>query len=284
MKATMQYGIEIGAAGACGDPRSLAELAHIAEDAGWDGFFLEDYIVYWNNGPTYDPWIALAAIALNTSRIRLGALVTPLARRRPWKVARETVTLDHLSHGRLILGVGLGHQEATDLRNFGEVLDNRQRGRILDEALDVLLGLWSGEPFRYTGQHFHVEEVTFLPRPVQTPRIPIWIGGGYPNAGPLRRAPRCDGAVLYRQPQGEGWTDMTPEDVRSLRAQVASQRDPAAPYDIAIGGRTRNPNWEQERDYIRSIAAGATWWMEAIEPGELEGVRALIARGPLRID
>jgi alkanesulfonate monooxygenase SsuD/methylene tetrahydromethanopterin reductase-like flavin-dependent oxidoreductase (luciferase family) len=200
-------------------------------------------------------------------------------------VARETVTLDHLSHGRLILGAGLGHYEATDLRNFGEVLDNRQRGSILDEALDVLLGLWSGEPFRYAGQHFYVEEVTFLPRPVQIPRIPIWIGGGYPNAGPLRRAPRYDGVVLYRQPQGNGWADMTPEDVRSLRAHVASQRDPAAPYDIAIGGRTRNPDWEQERDHIRSIAAaGATWWMEAIEPGDLDEVRTLIAGGPLRID
>lgn len=130
----MRYGIEIGAVGEYSNPRTLAELARLAEEAGWDGVFLEDYIVYWDGGPTYDPWIALAAMALNTKRIRLGTSVTPLARRRPWKVARETMTLDHLSGGRFILGVGLGSRDGAGFARLGEVTDMRQRAKQLDES------------------------------------------------------------------------------------------------------------------------------------------------------
>jgi alkanesulfonate monooxygenase SsuD/methylene tetrahydromethanopterin reductase-like flavin-dependent oxidoreductase (luciferase family) len=140
--------------GGCADARTLAELAHAAEEAGWDGVFLEDYILYQgvSSTPTFDPWVALAAMALRTNRILLGTDVTPLPRRRPWKLARETVTLDHLSNGRLVLGVGLGDSPETSFTHFGEVTDTRQRARMLDEALDVLVGLWSGEPFQYHGE------------------------------------------------------------------------------------------------------------------------------------
>jgi hypothetical protein len=281
----MRYGIEIGAAGECGDPRTLGELARIAEDAGWDGIFLEDYIVYYSGAPTYDPWIALTAIALNTQHIRFGTTVTPLARRRPWKVARESVTLDHLSNGRFILGVGLGARDGIDFVNFQEGIDIRKRARKLDEALDVLVGLWSGLPFTYQGQYFQIEEVTFLPKPLQRPRIPIWVGGGFPNKGPMQRAVRYDGAVMYKDSRGKGWLDMTPDDIRSLKSFVEPQRTASTPYAIAVGGRERGPDWGKERAYIHSIAqAGATWWMEEVPQGELAEVRARIERGPLRID
>ena len=286
----MQYCLNLPNGGAGGDARTLGELAALAEDAGWDAVLLEDYLVYQNRQdlPTYDPWIALAVMALRTQQIRLGTEVTPLARRRPWKVAREAVTLDHLSGGRLILAVGLGLASDASFSRFGEITDDRQRAAMLDEALDVLVGLWSGEPFSYTGQHYRVREVTFLPRPVQRPRIPIWVGGGYPNLGPLRRAARWDGACLYRAPAagsaqdtGEG---LTPEDVRAVRSYVQQRRGAAAPFDIVAGGPQRRADWDQERARIRALAdAGATWWVEWVPPVDLETMRAAIVRRPLRV-
>jgi alkanesulfonate monooxygenase SsuD/methylene tetrahydromethanopterin reductase-like flavin-dependent oxidoreductase (luciferase family) len=151
----MKYGLELPNAGCC-DARTLAELALLAEQAGWDGIFLEDYLVHHHapDTPTYDPWIALAAMAVRTERIRLGTTVTPLSRRRPWKLARETVTLDHLSHGRLTLGVGLGDLHDPGFAQVGEVTDAKQRARIVDEALEVLVGLWNGAPFSRRAEVF----------------------------------------------------------------------------------------------------------------------------------
>jgi len=290
----MKYGLNLPNGGAFGDPRTLAELAQLAEESGWDGVFLEDYIVWQGQQgtPTYDPWIALAAMAMRTNRICLGTTVTPLARRRPWKVASETVALDRLSNGRLILGVGMGDvgdNVAADVSftHFGEVTDAKQRAKMLDEALDVIVGLWSGEPFSYHGDIYHVEEVTFLPRPVQTPRIPIWAGGGWPLKGPTRRALRWDGSCMYKHTFGGPWEDWTPDDVRSLRAMADRQRTASAPFDIVLGGRMRDDDWDKDRALIKSLAqAGATWWVEYVPPdvGGLAEARACIERGPLRID
>lgn len=283
----MKYGIGVVPAGEV-DVHALAELAHLAEQAGWDGFFIEDYITHWSapDVPTVDPWIGLAAAAMRTQRIRLGTMITPLPRRRPWKVAREAVTLDHLSDGRLILGVGLGG--AHDPMNFdrlGEVTGLRQRAQMLDEALDIIAGLWSGQSFSYRGTHYRIDEVTFQPTPLQKPRIPIWVGGGYPNKGPTARAARWDGACLYKETHGAGWQDMTPDDVRALKAFVESQRSAATPYDVMVGGRERADDWEQERAHLKAVAeAGATWWMEYIEPTDLAKTRAGVLRGPLRAD
>lgn len=259
----------------------------MAEGAGWDGAFLEDYIVWQGHmdTPTYDPWIALAAMALATDRIRLGTMVTALPRRRPWKLAREAVTIDHLSNGRLILGVGLGDVSLdVSFTHFGEVTDAKVRAAMTDEALDLLDGLWRGQPFKFDGEHYHVREVTLLPRPAQMPRIPIWVGGIYPRKGPIRRAARWDGACLYKT-TGE---DMTPADVRALRADVDAHRSTQAPFDIALGGRHRGDDWEQERALIRSLAeAGATWWIEYLPPTlyrSPDEIREAIARGPLRIE
>jgi alkanesulfonate monooxygenase SsuD/methylene tetrahydromethanopterin reductase-like flavin-dependent oxidoreductase (luciferase family) len=286
----MHYGLNLPNGGAWADPRTLAELAQLAEESGWDGVFQEDYIVWQSRQdvPTYDPWIALASMAMRTKRIRLGTNVTPLARRRPWKVAREAVTLDHLSNGRFILAVGLGdtgESVGSDISftHFGEATDARRRAQILDEALDVIVGLWSGEPFRYDGRHYRVEEVRFVPRPVQAPRIPIWVGGGWPLKGPTRRAARWDGSRLYKHQADT----MTPEDIRALVAIVQQQRGSVEGYDIVVSGGRRRPDIEAERSRIRSLAeAGATWCSEYLPPdiGGLEAVRASIAQGPLRID
>lgn len=283
----MKHGIGLAAAGEWG-PQTLAEAAALAEEAGWDGIFLEDYITHWagNDVPTYDPWISLAAMAMKTRRIILGIAVTPLSRRRPWKLARESVTLDHLSNGRLIVGIGIGGiNDPNNFDKFGEVTDIRERAIMVDEALDILNGLWGGEPFTYQGKYYQVEEVTFLPKPVQTPRIPIWIGGGWPLMGPKQRAARWDGSCLYKHTYGGPWQDMTPDDVRTLKGFMESHRESSTPFDIVIGGRERSSDWEMEKAYIKDLEeAGATWWMEYVEPSELSSMKASIESGPLRID
>lgn len=275
----MRCGLALPTGGECGDPRFVAELGVLAEESGWDGVFLEDYICFQGDpaAPTCDPWVALAAIATGTSRIRLGTMVTPISRRRPWKVAREVAGVDQLSDGRMILGVGLGDTgehvvSDASFAAFGEVSDPLVRAEMLDEGLAVIAGLLSGEPFSYSGSHYRVDRVVFQPAPVQRPRVPIWVGGGYPNRGPTRRALRWDGSCLYRVESH----DMTVEDVRRLREDTAGR-----PYDICVGGRQRR---DGDRDWLMQIAAaGATWWTEYLPAQDRQTMRELVRRGPLRI-
>ena len=287
----MRYCLNLPIGGEAAHPRTLADFAATAENAGWDAVFVEDYIVYQNRQdlPAYDPWVALAAMAAATSRIRLGTMVTPLARRRPWKLARETVTLDHLSNGRLTLCVGVGDPLDFTYAAFAEETDVRARAAIVDEALEVLTGMWSGQPFSYHGHHFQVSEITCLPRPVQQPRIPIWIGGAYPNSGPLRRAARWDGAVLYPAAEPGSATDseqpLTPQQVAAIRDFIDAHRTSPGPFDIIAGGPRRGPDPDHTRELIRQSAqAGATWFSEWIPPGDPATMRTVIAQGPIRID
>jgi alkanesulfonate monooxygenase SsuD/methylene tetrahydromethanopterin reductase-like flavin-dependent oxidoreductase (luciferase family) len=283
----LQYGLSLPTGGECGDPRFLLALSEQAEQAGWDGLFLEDYVCYSGDPaePTCNVWAVLAAIAVHTDRMRIGTEVTPVTRRRPWNVAREAAAVDQLSNGRMILGVGLGDTgEAVGVdasfSRFGEETNPKIRGAMLDEALEVIAGLWSGEPFTFHGQHYVVDNISFRPRPVQEPRIPIWIGGGYPNPRPTRRALRWDGACLYKETHGGPWEDMSPEDVRALREAAVGRT-----FTIAVGGRGRQEDWDRERRYIDAIAnAGADWWIEWVPPGEREQMLEAVVRGPLRAD
>ena len=177
------------------DPALVARLAGEAEEAGWDGVFVWDH-VRWREPvvEVADPWITLAAIATATTRVRLGPMVTPLARRRPVKVARETATLDLLSGGRLTLGVGLGSDEfGREYSMTGEEVDDRRRAQMLDESLEILAAAWSGEPVHHDGEHYTVGGMRFLPRPVQRPGVPVWVAGFYGKPRPLRRAARHQG-------------------------------------------------------------------------------------------
>ena len=286
----MQYGLALPNGGVCGDARVLVELACLGEEAGWDGVFVEDYIVHQSDGavPTCDPWIALAAIAVGTKYIRLGTSVTPLSRRRPWKVAREAVAMDQLSNGRFMLGVGSGDAGEAGFSRVNEVRDARERAKMLDETLDIILGLWSGEPFSYQGHYFQVHEMTFLPGPVQKPRIPIIVGGGWPLRGPSLRAARYDGCCLYKQPESGELGDWTPDEVRELKSFMESHRSTeqsANSFEIMLGGRKRADDWEQDRALIKALAeAGITWWVEYVPAGELQAMRESIKRGPLRIE
>jgi alkanesulfonate monooxygenase SsuD/methylene tetrahydromethanopterin reductase-like flavin-dependent oxidoreductase (luciferase family) len=255
--------------GTFGDVALLVELARAAEEAGWDGFFLWDHIHYAADVPFVDAWIALTAMATATARLRLGPLITPLPRRRPWKVARESVTLDHLSGGRLVLGVGLGIDFWDEFRGFAEpATDDRIRAELLDDGIEIITRLWSGEPVSYSGARLRVEGVRFLPVPMQQPRIPIWSAALWPaRANPIRRAARCDGVVPFN-PNG-----MTPEDVVELRARIDAIRGDSSPYDVCLHG--------PQARAAEFADAGVTWLMESLLPDEpLAEVRRVVGEGP----
>jgi len=260
----MRYGLSLPPFEQFADPGLLARLARDAEEAGWDGFFLWDHMLSRNRDtPIADPWVALAAAAMTTHRIRLGTLITPVARRRPWKLARETVTVDRLSGGRVILGVGLGTPPEWEYAAFGEDPDDRVRAQKLDEGLAILDGLWRGEPFAFAGEHFHLEPpITFLPRPVQTPRIPIWVAGNWPNKPPIRRAARWDGACPEAK---EG--RLSPDDWRDILALIREIRADEAPFEaVHLDSLVHLPP-RKAADHIAAYGeAGVTWWIEYITP------------------
>ena len=284
----MRYGINVPNFGDYGDPHVMVELAREAEDAGWDGFFVWDHIRLFADWtpPVVDPWICLAAVAQATERVKIGPMVTPLSRRRPHKVARETVTLDHLSGGRLIFGVGLGAPADVDFATFGDDAADRTRADMLDEALEVITGLWTGEPFAHHGTHYRVEEATFLPPPVQQPRIPIWVAGFWPNRRPMRRAARWDGAFpISLGSNAEDFVETTAADLAEIVAYIGEHRtDDDQPFDVVLGG----PSPDDPAEHAEWIAgleeAGLTWWMEAmgLPDRSPEEWRAVLRRGPLR--
>lgn len=272
----MQFGLALPIGGECGDPTLLVELGQAAEAAGWDGVFLEDYVWYGGDPsmPTCDPWAVLAALAVRTSHVRLGFEVVALSRRRPWIVARQAATVDQLSGGRFVLGVAQGDKGDPGFTHVHELLDARVRAERLDEALEIVAGFWTGEPFAFRGDHFLVDEVTFRPVPAQRPRPPIWIGGGYPNRRAVERALRWDGSCLYRRDGGH----LTAEDVRDLRSRAGGR-----PWTIAVGGQERRDDWDEERRHIEAVRdAGADWWVEWIAPAAREAMCAAVERGPLR--
>jgi alkanesulfonate monooxygenase SsuD/methylene tetrahydromethanopterin reductase-like flavin-dependent oxidoreductase (luciferase family) len=284
----MRYAIDIPNFGDFADPHLTAEVAREAEAAGWDAMWVWDHIMRDPADPHADPWLLLAAIALATERIRLGPMVMPLPRRRPWHLAREAVTLDYLSRGRLTIGVGNGSR-THEFAAFGDEADLRTRAAMLDEGLDVLTGLWTGHPFSFEGVHYKIDNATFLPVPVQQPRIPIWVAATWPVRAPFRRAAKWDGVwPLRRGPDGAG-LPLTPDDIRGVCAAIAEERavagNDSAPFDVLVAGITPGDDPARAAATAREFAdAGATWWTERINPsrGSLEQMRRRVREGPPR--
>ncbi|WUI01361.1 LLM class flavin-dependent oxidoreductase [Spirillospora sp. NBC_00431] len=260
----MRFSVSVPNFGDFADPRMFVEVAVAAEQAGWDGVFVWDHLTFVKaeHRPIADPWILLAAAGMITSRVLLGPMVTPVARRRPARLARELTTLDHLTGGRVVFGAGLGAPLEDEFGSFGEPTDPKTLAVLLDEGLDVLDLLWSGEQSSYRGVHTVLDDVRFLPRPVQSPRIPVWVAGRWPTRAPFRRAARWDGAV----PLFPGYLDQTPPspaEVGALAAFLRAERPAGAgPFDLVVGGRT-DPG--HAADIVRPLEeAGATWWEERI--------------------
>jgi len=269
MPAKLKNALYLPNFGPFGDARTIADLAREAESAGWDGFFLWDHIVAHDDEggllPCTDPWLALTAAAMQTTTIILGTTVTPLPRRRLHKLARETVTLDRLSNGRLILGVGIGLGKS-EWDHLGEETDLRSRGRMLDEGLEILVGLWCGEPFQFDGEHYHIEQAQFLPPPVQQPRIPVWVGGQWPNKSPFRRMARWDGMFPLFDVYGPEQEPVFAEAVAFVLAE-REQLGLDEPFEVIKMGMT--PGDDPAEAVARTNAAakaGATWWLELLMP------------------
>ena len=274
----MRYGISVPNVG---DAGTLVELGVEADRFGWDGFFLWDHMRLLRavSVPVFDPWVVLGALAARTERIRIGTMVTPVARRRPWKLARETVTLDHLSGGRVILGVGLGFPPDADFELLGEDPDPRVRAGKLDEGLELLARFWGGELFDFEGRHFHVRETQFQPAPVRGSRIPVWVAGMWPNRRPFRRAARWDGVFPVKVTEQGMPADITPDGLREVLTFVDEHRAHDRAFDVAASG------FGIDDDLVRAYeAAGATWYFPraAEGPGWEEPTHELIRHPPSR--
>ena len=282
----MHFAINIPNFGDFADPRAVADLAQRAEAAGWDGLFIWDHVTYAKRllYEIGDPWVLLTAAALATRRIRLGTMITPVARRRVSKLAREVTTLDRLSGGRMVLGVGLGAPADDEFGSFGDTTDPRLLAARLDEGLTALNLLWSGEPVTFRGTHITIDDVAFRPVPIQRPRVPIWVGGNWPNKAPMRRAARWDGAVPSLDLSAV--RDAQPPDTTTVRAQHAFLqrcRDEAGegggPFDLVAGGMSP-AGTDAAHDLFGSLQeAGATWWQECMPWDErLDRVSPMLRR------
>jgi hypothetical protein len=284
----MKYGFIIPR----GDVHTIPELAEKVEAAGWDAVFIPDCIsIETEQYPAtewYDPWVLLAVIAVRTRRVRFGTMLTPLSRRRPWKVARETVTLDRLSKGRLILPVGLG--AAGDDAGFykvGEAMDRKTRAKLLDESLEIITGLWSGQQFSYEGEHYHVRGMTLLPPPVQSPRIPTWVVGAWPRTKSMQRVLRYDGLLPNKLDQDGRLAEIAPADIQAMKTYIDEHRTSDIPFDIVWEGRTPGEDREKGAAIVRKWQeAGVTWWLEAMWESDvtMDDVRERIEQGPPRGD
>lgn len=271
----MKYGLHLPLL----DPHTMIEFAVAGEAAGWDGVFI------WDAAWGLDIWVVLAAIATQTSTLRLAPFLTPPSRRRPWKLASEAATLDHLSRGRVILPVGLGAPD-TGFDKVGEETDRKVRAQLMDESLAIITGLWTGQLPKYEGTHYHLHDMTFEPQPVQQPRIPIWVVGAWPRPKSMHRAVQWDGIIATKMRRGEESQPMQPADIEEMQHYIHQHREASTPFDIVMEGET--PGNDPQHAYAMTQAyadAGVTWWLENVwdspwREGGIEGMRQRIQQGP----
>jgi hypothetical protein len=267
-----------------GSARTAANLAQIAEQSGWDGIFLGDAI--WCE----DPMICLAAAAMNTSHIRLGTMVVPVPLRRPWKLASESVALDHLSNGRLTLGLGagavwMGWQAFPD-----EVTNTRVRIEMLDETIDILDLLYQRKPFDYDGKHYHLkltllDEMYYPPKTVQQPRIPLWVPGIWPRMKSMRRILKCDGLLPQKMNSTGEFEEVTPDDLYQMKTYIDANRTLTTPFDYVAEGKTGGINQSQVKEILQEwVEAGVTWWVEGLWEAIEDQVVARLHQGPPRLE
>jgi hypothetical protein len=272
----MKYGIALPYT----TPRVVAKLAQLAEESGWDGCFLGDAI--W----TLDPMISLAAAAMTTDKIRLGTMITPVPLRIPWKLASESLALDHLSGGRLTLGIAAGAVWMGWNAFPDEVSDTKARAEMLDETIDILTLLYQRKQFDYEGKHYRLKLTQldlqhYPPKPVQQPRVPLWCVGLWPRKKSMKRVLKCDGIIAEKRDAENHAVDVTADDVREIKAYIEANRTLDTPFDIVLNGRVAGMDRPQLQDKLLPlIEAGATWWIEGLWEDSEEAAIARIRRGP----
>lgn len=278
----MKYGIVTS----FGSAHDYVDMAREAEAAGWDGVFAWDDISV-ERGDVFDPWVILGAMAAVTKKVTLGAMVFSLARRRPWKVARESITIDNLADGRFVLPVGLGGTwDGGYSRVNTEDPSRRVRAEKLDECLEILELAWTGDTVSYKGTHYQMEDLRFDPRPVQRPRIPVWPVGAWPFPKSLRRAARWDGVIVSDMSEGAHDEELSPSAVAGVSAWMRENRESSGPFDIITEGITTGTNHDADRAKLEPLAeAGATWFIESRWEADqsVKTLRERIRLGPPRV-
>lgn len=280
----LRYGLSVYNFGDFADARRVADLARAAEAARWEALLVWDHLAFCWGPPSGDPWTLITAAALATERILVGTDVSVIARERPLPFANRVATVDRLSGGRVVLGVGIGGAPE-EYRKAGEPVDLRERSALSDEVLEVVELLLVGERVRHAGPRVVVDDVTLAPLPIQ-PAVPVWIGGS--SSGARRRAARHDGWVPVTV-DDEGRPNLTPADVRDALAQIRDLRiadgiPPIAPFDVGIHGETPGPGPDGAAIVRPWLDAGATWWLESIHGwrGSTDDLFARVAAGPPR--
>ncbi|HMG34625.1 MAG TPA: LLM class flavin-dependent oxidoreductase [Blastocatellia bacterium] len=276
----MRYGFVIPGA----PVRDFGRLAAAAEGAGWDAVFVPDALAIAMGKKDlewFDPWVVLASMAVATNNIRIGTFLTPVPRRRPWKLAREIVTLDHLSSGRVIFCAGLGAAEDdAGFFGVGEPTDLKIRAELLDEGLEIITGLWKGKRYSFAGRHYKIDKTSMLPRPFQTPRVPIWVVGVWPKEKSMRRALRFDGLIpqMYK---GSPGVEMQPDVLESLVEHVRRELPANKHYEIIFGGFPDGKSRKKELEKVQRYEhAGATWWVDHPFTFDSDQLLARIRLGP----
>lgn len=271
----MRYGIEIVPLGDYADPRNVMQLAQAAEAAGWEALLVWDHLAYVWGVPPGDPFVLLTAVATVTQRMKLVTSVSPMARYRPGVLARTLASLDLLSQGRVVFGAGLGAIDE-EFKAFGEDIPLKMRAQMLDEGLELLDMLFSGEAIAYHGQYYQAHNVTFSPLPVQRPRPPFWIGGD--SLAAKRRAARWDGWIIGTADENSQVVRPA-ETVKEDVGYILEHRQSGKPFDIVVTG-VSNPD---QRSLVKEYAdAGATWWIESLHGirGSKEDMLSRAKAGP----
>jgi alkanesulfonate monooxygenase SsuD/methylene tetrahydromethanopterin reductase-like flavin-dependent oxidoreductase (luciferase family) len=276
----MRYAIDIAPLGEFSDPHTIVRLAVAAEAAGWDGLSIWDSLGVSIGTSAPDPFVALAAVASATTRLRLIASVIALPRRRPQLVAQSAATLDRWSGGRLVLGVGSGG-DSGDFLSFGEPFEPKERAAMMDESLVLVDAFLRGQTVHHEGPTWIVRDSAVGPRPIQQPRPPIWLGGMKPGA--LRRAARWDGWIGIAVSEDGSAMVLSPEAFGGMVDRLHAERAVAgrtdAPFEVALFGFSE----PGERDLVARYGdAGATWWLESLSPlgGSVERLLERIEAGP----
>ena len=280
----MKYGFVM----ALGDARDAAELAVIAEEHGWDGFFV------WESIWGIDAWVMLGAAAMTTERIRLGTMLTPLPRRKPWDVAGQVSTVDNLSNGRVILSVGLGVTGEDRFWLFEQDPGRKVRAELMDESLEMLPFLWRDQPFEYSGKHYTARRIPELmppapPPPVQQPRVPTWVVGGWPRPKSMRRAALQDGWLPAYVGDGEVTPEVVAQGVEWIREEREKHGLTMDGYDVAAEGMTHAEDPNAAATVRPWADAGATWWIDAdwssMDPVAVrQAAERRLKAGPPRVD